>query len=207
MHNTSQVEDEPYPKLLSEKGFRGFPSVCFMDAEGNVLTKPGRSVKAFVETHAETKALAALRAKGDKLSAAELKELFLAELKLDMIPAAEIQARSDRVPALTAAEKALVAQKIVDGEVTGIMQKAREAGPEKTAEALVEMAKAGRVPSETMSGTFWQQVLKQASTQKDGDLAQKAYDGLVKRYAAEPSAQFEQAKKAWQKQVDDAKAK
>src|SRR5688572_20835245 len=84
LHNTSKVEGEPYPKLPKEKGVR-IPSVCFMDADGNVLTKGGRSVKAFVETHAQTKRLLALRAKGDERKEAEQKELFLLELRFDLI--------------------------------------------------------------------------------------------------------------------------
>ena len=39
LHNTSQVDDEPYPDLLSEKGFRGFPSVAVMDSVGDIIAK------------------------------------------------------------------------------------------------------------------------------------------------------------------------
>ena len=52
-HNTSMVEDEPYPKLLSEKGGRGFPFLVFMDAEGDVITPQGYdkfTVEGFQET-------------------------------------------------------------------------------------------------------------------------------------------------------------
>jgi hypothetical protein len=207
LHNTSRVEDEPYPTLLQDKGFRGFPSICFMDAEGNVLAKPGRSVKAFQETLVATKKLVDLRNKGDKRSAAETKELFLAELKLDLIPAGELQQRADAVPGLSKADKDLVAQKIVDAEVQAVMQEAREAGPEATGEKLVAIARSGREPSEAVSGIFWQQVLRHASGAKDAALAEKAHAALLKRFADEKGAQFERARKNWDEQLEAAKKK
>jgi hypothetical protein len=54
LHNTSHVDDEPYPTLLREKGFTGFPSLCFMDAEGRVLAKQGR--KRFEELLGQARA-------------------------------------------------------------------------------------------------------------------------------------------------------
>lgn len=207
LHNTSQVADEPYPKLLQEKGFRGFPSVCFMDAEGNVLAKPGRSVAAFKEGLTSTKALMALRAKGDKATAAEQKELFLSELKLDLIAADAIQARADKLT-LDAADKALVASKIVDGEVMALMQKSRELGPEELGAKLAAIAKAGKSPSDALATNFWPAVLNHASKNKDAALAQQAFDALEKRLANEKAnPNLDRAKKAWAKLLEDAKAK
>lgn len=204
LHNTSRVEDEKYPTLLKDKGFGGFPSICFMDADGNVLTKPGRSVQAFVDTHAATLSLAKLRSKHER-SAAEDKQLFLAELKLDLIAAEQIQQRADQLT-LDADEKALVAGKIVDAEVQALFGKMRENGPEKTAAAVAEMAKAGKVPSAAAAGMFWNQVLLHASKQKDPALAQQAFDALQKRYADEKMPGIERQKQNWQKLLDEAKA-
>ena len=210
LHNTSRVEgDEAYPNLHREKGFAPlFPTVCFMDAAGNVLTKPAHSVKSFIEGQAESAAIVALRNKGDKATAAEQKQLFLSELKFDLIPATEIQARRDRVADLSTADKELVASKLVDAEVRAVLDKGRELGPEKLGATLAELAKAGKVPSETMSGWwFWRPVLQHASKQKDAALAQKAYDALMKRYGKETGARIDSAKQAWQKLLEDAKAK
>jgi hypothetical protein len=206
LHNTTRVEDEPYPTLLQEKGFRGFPSLCFMDADGNVLTKPGRTVKAFREGLESTKGLMALRQKGDKATAAEQKELFLTELKLDIVALGDIQARADKLT-LTDAEKELVAGKIVDGEVAALMQKGRELGQDEVWKQLADMAKAGKRPSEAGVGNFWIGVLTHASKQKDGALAQQAFDALEKRYANEKSPGIERARKSWEKMLEDAKAK
>jgi len=198
LHNTSRVEDEKYPALLQEKGFRGFPSLCFMDADGNVLTKPARSVAGFVETHARTKALVALRRKGDKATAAEQKELFLAELRLDLVAAAEIAARAAGLP-LSDAEKELVAQKLVDAEVGKILQGSRDAGPAKTNEQLAALAAAGKTPSEAMRPQFWIAVLNHASTAKDAALAQRAHDALERHFADDKNPALERARANWLK--------
>lgn len=208
LHNTSFVRgDEAYPKLHREKGLTGFPTVCFMDAVGNVLAKPRHSVKSFVEGYAEATTIVAVRAKGDQATAAEQKQLFLSEVKFDLIPGAEIQARSDRIVDLSAAEKELVASKLVDVEVRAVLDKAREMSPERLRATLADLAKAGKTPSETMTRWFWPPVLQHASKQKDAALAQKAYDALMKRYGMETGTRIDSAKQAWQRLLEDAKSK
>jgi hypothetical protein len=199
------VDGEPYPTLLQDKGFRGFPSLCFMDADGNVLTQPqARTVASYRETHASTKAMSALRQKGDKATPAEQRELFLAELKLGLVKAADIQARADKVK-LTDADKALVAGKLVDAEIGEVMANARAAGPEKTAEALVAIHKSGRKPSADVSPSYWVQLLTHAAKQKDGALADEAYAALEAKLGKEKNA--ERMFTNWKKLRDDAHAK
>jgi len=206
------VDGEPYPKLLHEKGFRGFPSLCFMDAEGNVLTKPtARTVANYVETHAVTKDLMALKAKGDKLTDAEAKQLFLAELNLDMIAAGDIQKRADAVKGLSDADKALVAGKLVDGEFAAILQRpiprgdaeAQKTAMEETMAQVAAMAKAGKVPSGQRTLQFWSMALQHAATAKDVELAEKAFAALE----GHPDAKRmpPQRREGWKKMLDQAK--
>ncbi len=200
LHNTSRVEDEPYPKLLGEKGFRGFPSLCFMDAEGTVLAKPPRSVAGFRETHTQAKRVLELRAKGDKASADEQKQLLLTELRMGLLQRDEIQPRADKLT-LSADDKAYVAGKLVDFEVAEIVGKSRQEGPEKTTEALLALLAAGKTPSDDNT-MFWSQMLRHASTAKDAELAQRAHAVLAKRTDVPV-----RTKELWQKQLDEAKAK
>jgi hypothetical protein len=205
LHNTSRVEDEKYPTLLQDKGFGGFPSLCFMSAEGEVLAKPGRSVDGFVTTHADVQALAKLQQKKDR-TAAEEKQLFLAELKLDLVPAEQIQARADQL-GLDDAEKKVVAAKLVDREVKTVLDAMRKDGPKATAAKCAEIAQAGKEPSEAMAGIFWSQVLTHASGEKDAKLAARAHGALMARYGKETSPGIERQKKAWQDLLDAANAK
>jgi hypothetical protein len=206
------VDGEPYPKLLQEKGFRGFPSLCFMDAEGNVLTKPtARTVANYVETQAVTKDLMALKAKGDKLTDAEAKQLFLAELNLDMIAAGDIQKRADAVKGLSDADKALVAGKLVDGEFAAILQRpiprgdaeAQKTAMEETMAQVAAMAKAGKVPSGQRTLQFWSMALQHAATAKDVELAEQAFAALE----GHPDAKRmpPQRREGWKKMLDQAK--
>ena len=212
LHNTSQVADEPYPKLLQEKGFRGFPTLCFMDADGNVLTKPtARTVANFVETQAATKDLMVLKAKGDKLTDAEAKQLFLTELNMDMIAAGDIQKRADAVKGLSEADMALVAGKIVDGEFSAILQQpiprgdaaAQKTAMEETMARVAEMAKAGKVPTGQRTLQFWSMALQHAATAKDVGLAEKAFAALE----GSPDAQRMPAprREGWKKLLEQAK--
>lgn len=40
LHNTSRVDDEPYPTLLQDHGFGGFPALVVMSADGEKLAQP-----------------------------------------------------------------------------------------------------------------------------------------------------------------------
>jgi hypothetical protein len=205
LHNTSRVADEPYPTLLQDKGFGGFPSLCFMDAEGNVLAKPGRSVEAFRETHAGAMALVALRAKKDR-SAKEEKELFFTELQLDLIPPDEIRARADKLPALTKEELTRIDQRIVDGEVRTLAARLRSK-PDELAEKFFGIAKAGRQPSDEIDPQFWHLVLKVASEKKDIDVAQRAHDELLRLMASRSGPDFDKVRENWAKQLEAARSK
>jgi hypothetical protein len=204
LHNTSRVDGEPYPTLLQDKGFRGFPSLCFMDAAGNVLAQPERKVASFAAMQQQLQGLLELRAKGERRTPAEQKELFLLELQLDLIAADALAARAAEVE-LTDAEQKLVAQKGTDLEVKALLTKARDHGPEVTGEKIAALAKAGRQPSEAMQVPFWNATLQHASKQKDAVLAQQAFDALMQRLGKQAGPGVERQKQAWAKLLEDAK--
>jgi hypothetical protein len=206
LHNTSAsprhtaLADEKHPRLLSEKGFGGFPTVCFMDASGNVLAKLGkRDMAGVTETMGKAKHVAGLRAKGDKATPAEQKELLMTELKEGLVKLEDIQPRADKL-ALTPEEKVFVTGKIVDLEVADLAMKSR-GNPQELGAKFAAMLKDGKAPSDENT-MFWQTVLRHASTEKDAELAQRAFDVLAKR----PNAP-ERQKQGWQKMLDEAKAK
>lgn len=179
MHNTSRVEDEKYPNLLREKGFSGFPSLCFMDAEGNVLVKQGeRSVKGFRATLARLEHLAELKAKLQKGGGAELeRDVFLAELELQSLRADEIKQRMEKMH-LDKADLARVDAFLVDAEIRDLRARSRELGQAAVTEAIAAMAKAGREPTADGASMFWQTTLVWCSKNGEGELAQKAFDAL-----------------------------
>lgn len=206
VHNTSRVEGEPYGKLLSEKGFNAFPTLCFMDAEGNVLFKQGeRSVEAFQKSQARGQALLDLRKQAAGGGGAEVqKKLFLTELDLGLLSVEQIGQRA-KTFTLSKDEQAKVDGKLTDAEVAAVLAKARELGQDGVAKALLAILESGRQPSEEMGQRFWVVLLGHASSKKDAALADRAYGELERRVGKE--ARFQKALEGWQKLRDAAHAK
>lgn len=113
------------------KGFRGFPSLAFMDAEGEVLTSNiERSVSGFDKTAAALAAQRELAAanKAGKLDAEGAAKLLNAELDLGKLDFAAASKRVAALPAgLSAATKTALEQRMVDLEVMAIFAKHQEA--------------------------------------------------------------------------------
>jgi hypothetical protein len=202
VHVTSRVDGEPQPTLLRDKGFAAFPTLCFLDADGNVLAKTGRTVAAFTADGARVQRLLDLRAKGERATPAEAKECFLTELVMGLVPGDVLAARAAKLP-LDDAEKAMVAQKVIDHEVLAILDKAKEAGAEATHAALAAMVAAGRTPSDDVGGTFWIGVLTHASRSRDAALAQRAFAWLDDRYGKDGN--YARSRAQWRRLLDDAK--
>lgn len=120
LHTTTKIEGHPYDGLLLEKGFRGFPSLAFMDAEGNVIaTHQGeRSVKAFRKTHADVKAYQDLQARIAKGEKGLDYALFVAEWNLGSLDYDKAKARAEAMgKSLTAEQKKEAKQIVQDLEV------------------------------------------------------------------------------------------
>lgn len=207
MHNTSHVDDEPYPKLLQEKGFGGFPSLCFMDADGNVLIKQGaRTVDAFEKTLGqlgERQALAKKAAAGD---AKAEKELFLVDLGLGTLTAEQIKAGAKKL-SLSKDEQKLVDQSLTDVEVAAIFAQVsgRKLTADQAGEQIAAMVKAGRTPTEAQASRFWTSALQFAAKQKDAKLAEQAFGELDKRFSKDQ--RYARAIPQWQKLLEQAKEK
>ena len=215
LHNTAAsprqeaLPGDKYARLLSEKGFNSFPTLAWMDADGNVLMKQGeRKVASFAETHAKAKRFAEVVAKGDKATPDERKEVFLSQLKEGLLVKAEdIQARAAKLT-LGDADKAYVAGKLVDLEVAAITKKGRDAGPEKSADIIGQgfaaLLAAGKTPSDDVRG-FWEAVLGHAAKQKDKKLAERAFGELEKKHGKNERAAKQM--EVWRKQLEEAGAK
>lgn len=205
LHNTSRCDDEKYDRLLQEKGFTGFPSLCFMDDEGNVIAKQGaRTVDGFEATLVKVQEYVAVKQKAAKGGADAEKALFLAQLDLDMLKPDELKARADKLK-LTEAERTLVAQKLTDAEIVQLQRgvSGRKLTGDEFAAKMAEFAKQGRRPSESQARQFWTGVLTAAAAQKDAALAEQAFAELGKR--APEGAAGEAMKRRWRQLLDQAK--
>lgn len=186
LHNTSRVEDEPYPKLLSEKGFGGFPSICFLDADGNVTVRNlQREIGSLTKARANLDQLAELRervAKAEangKPDADAARDLLFVEMDLQMVTSDQVRERSKGMQ-LADADRERIERFLVDAEVKVLRGKARELGADEIGKRFTAMVRTGRLPSAEGEVYFWQMVLGFAAKERDAELAQRAFDLLEK---------------------------
>ncbi|MEZ5963550.1 MAG: hypothetical protein R3F56_06860 [Planctomycetota bacterium] len=130
------MEDEKYGDLLRQKGFRGFPTLAFMDAEGEVLTsKVSRAVPAFRRTAAVLATVAELSKadKEGKLEGDAAAKLLLARIDLGEMDLARATERRNAIKGpLSEASKQSLSERITDLEVAAIVDRhQQEAMPKR----------------------------------------------------------------------------
>ncbi len=182
LHNTSQVEGEPYPNLLREKGYRGFPTLVFMDATGEVLHKQAwtkRSVAAFRKTHRALDTLARLAGKAKEGDESVKKAIFFAKLDLDRYGFKEAKAKMENL-SFSDEQKTSLQTALVELQFD---EAYKSAGADRKAltKKILEMHKAGRIPQGRHSvRTFWSTLLNHAQAEKEA----KLYEEALPKYKA-----------------------
>lgn len=149
----TKIDGHPYDGLLGEKGFRGFPSLAFMDAEGNVLGEPsGRSISSFNDTRDALSSISIVREKaeaGDKQAAVEL---LLLEHALGQIEDDDFAGRVDAIKADASPEQLAKIGKIqTDINVWPLIIQAweeRQEGGTEGVEALMAYLTRNEIPSD-----------------------------------------------------------
>lgn len=206
LHCASHVAGEPLPTLAVDKGYTSYPTILYLDANGDVLTRQDeKTVVAFEQTLQRVGELQALQARAAKGDAEAVKGLFLLQLQLDAVPLATMQQRAQQVTGLSAEQRTFVDQKITDAMLEDLQQRARAIGQQELGKRLAELAKAGHRPSPEMTNLFWNPVLGHARDTKDAALAQQAYDALVAQYGKDH--RYDRAMTAWRQQVAEAGGK
>lgn len=190
MHVTTRIPGHKHDGLLAEKGFRGFPTLAFMDAEGNVVAQPqARTVASFgktrdaIGTHADlTKRI---EAGEEGLDA----ELLLAEHALGKVRGDAFKTRAEAITKATDEQKAAIATILTDEEIMQTAMNARRGGMEAAAKALLAMDEAGKRPStQRAKQMFWGTLGSYAVESRDPALAKRAADGMKGALAADKSA-------------------
>ncbi len=181
LHNTSRVQDEPYPNLLFQMGGAGFPTVSYLDGDGRLLQQVGNVVTlkecedAFVALQQWQQLRAAVE-KGDA-GADKEKELFLLELRMGNRPFAEMQQRRDALK-LGDDERKACEQPLVNLEFTEIVRATPRDQMATGGEKFVAMWRAGRVPQGGSDTLFWQYAFAFAKERADVPLFKELLDWL-----------------------------
>ena len=183
LHVTSQVTTDPHQGLLREKGFGGFPSLAFMDADGNVVAKQGdRSVAGFQTT---LNRLAKVKELSGKTDDGSFVELTFAKVDLGSLKASEAKTQLTG-KTLSKDQSAKLESLMLDEEIMTLRSSAKSREDMDAVGAkLVEMKKAGRIPTGSTVATFWQTIASHAESKKDAPLFEEAFTALKKSWGTD----------------------
>lgn len=184
LHVTTRIEGRAHDGLLKEKGFGGFPSLAFLDAEGNVIAKQGaRSVAGFRETLAAIRKVQDLK---DRAAAGEKGlefAILAAEWELGMMDFEQVKARLAAIPKLSDRERPLAEQMLRDAEVIALLTAAQEdrkdpAKFEAAAQRFRELLAASYAPGEHAAYGFWSLLRAWADQNEDLAIYERAVAAL-----------------------------
>ena len=182
LHITTKITDHPYDSLLREKGFGGFPSLAFMDADGEVLGQPkDRSVESFAATvDALTRIeLVAADAEAKKPHAAT--ELLLLEYALGRVNDDEFLARADALgDDPSEAQAATISQTRIDVDAWAFIMEGYQGDAEAGLAGLLQMHADGRIPSPggRQAMSFWMMIGDNAKESGDAALLRTVAAGI-----------------------------
>lgn len=181
LHLTTRIKGRKYDGLLGEKGFRSFPTLAFMDADGKVVAQPAdRTVRGFervlgfLPTHLDLVARIKAGEKGLEF------DLFLSEYNLGRISGEAAVSKAMSFKDLTEQQKARVDQLLLDEEVLRLTKKGMR-DQNKLAEVskrFVEILDEGKLPSKHVMLEFWAIVAYTAEQDGDAELLGRCVAGL-----------------------------
>jgi hypothetical protein len=177
---------------MAEKGGRGFPHLAILDANGDVVAKPGsRDVPGFVAAVSDGKQFMALRNKEDP-SVDDRIELLGMEIKLGNYDFEKAKEAAGKIEGMTDAQKAKVDEAIFPLEVMSLLPKGRQPTPEErqaAGKAFAGMFRAGRDPTEPqIMQPFFIFMLDYAEAEKDVELFRSALGKLEAAFGDNPRA-------------------
>ena len=194
-HITSQAQGEKHQGLLAQKGGQGWPSVFFLDPDGNVLARHSGplTVEGFDATGAKPRAFLDLKVKAEKGDARAKIEFVLARLELGQLKPGEAEDKIRETGGSPSAEQEKrLGELVANAEVEAILRPVKsEEAKNAAAKKCYERRKAGK-PAPTVEpwqGAYWNLVLEVAETAKDVEVFEESLKILKEKYSALPDAQ------------------
>ncbi len=208
LHNTSRCDDEPYPNLLRQMGGSGFPTMAYLDADGQLLQQLDfpATLEGCERTWKELEAWQALRAEVEagKADAQKQRELFDLELKMGNRPYAEMVQRRDALQLDDAARKA-TEQPLVDLQFTEILRATPREQMAAAGAKFLAMFRQQQIPSAAKETPYWQAMFAFATEQRDVALFEELMTWLRANRGSDQ--RFGRYLKLLEVQLDDLKAK
>jgi hypothetical protein len=189
----SHLDGVPYDNLLQEKGFGGYPSLAFMDEDGNVIGKPSdRTVSAFSDSRDALMVIDAVRAKaeaGDQK--AQVKLLFL-EFTLGNIKADDLTSGIKALSQYASAEQIAKAEQIgIDALIYDLYVAGFNEPDGDSTEKIIAMLHAGQLPTpgSLSCNVFWSTIGRHAQKTGDTALLRRVVKGMKEDLAEDKRSQ------------------
>ncbi|PCJ51589.1 MAG: hypothetical protein COA70_13970 [Planctomycetota bacterium] len=209
LHITTHLDDHKDEALFAEIGGRGFPTLKFMNADGQVIGEPsGRDVASFETSLESLMVVTNLEnriAKGEK---GLENELFLAKMRLGLFDFEEAKAEFASLKKLTKEQKSEIKGLLVNLEVMSIMDSIDSDEAAVAAGAKFKaMLDDGVIPTGDSMGAYWSIIMTYAESKSDADLFEKCLHALKEKYGAEEGAKpfFEQKAEVLKKMREEVK--
>jgi len=183
LHVTTRVDTDKHQDLLQAKGFRGFPSLCFMDEAGDVIAKHSgpRTLDGLDGTASSAGEYLALRERASTGDAAATAQMFVKNLELGhysfsdgMLRLAVFASELDAAT-VAAAESTLIEVQIQEmAKALRDKDLEREAYMAQYAEIMSMFFRADRMPSGRTAMNVLMGTMNHAQANKDVGLFERA---------------------------------
>lgn len=184
LHITTNIEGRLNDDLLEQMGGRGFPSIRFIDAGGNVLGKPsGNSVVQFESTLVDILNIQKLEQRIDAGEENLEDDLFLAKLRMGVIPYIFAKAKAATFENFSVEQKAEVTQLLLNLEVASLLSGRKTTqGFQYATRRFIEMMQAKTLPTGDALGDFWHHLNQHAEQEENIGLFAKSLQGMKNVY-------------------------
>ena len=181
----TRIEGHPDDDLLTDKGYRGHPTLAFMNAEGEVLGRPmDRSIESFEATLRAIDAYAALEKREAAGEQGLEYERYLLERTLMKLRGKELVKRGKALRGLTADQQAVVDAILLAVEVSDLVLNSL-GGPKEVNAAgkrMLEILDGGRNPEMVKDANMWSVLARYADNVKDAKLLLRCSEGLATNF-------------------------
>ncbi|MGH7163174.1 MAG: hypothetical protein ACREID_06805 [Planctomycetota bacterium] len=184
LHVTTQIPGVPHDGLLSEKGGRGFPFLCVLDAKGDVVVEHDgpRTVQGFRETGGLAKRYVELKPKADGGDRSARIDFALLRARMGKLPLEECRKEISGLGDLTPEQRKTLDGLEADARVDEILKTSH-------AKAFLELRAEGKIPvSFQRRSSFWATLLGYAEYAKDAGLYGEALEELRALHGDDPGA-------------------
>lgn len=178
----TRIEGHPDDDLLTDKGYRGHPTLAFMNAEGEVLGRPmDRSVESFEATLKAIDAYAAL----EKREAAGEKgleyERYMLERTLMKLRGKELVKRGKALRGLTGDQQAKVDAIVLGVEVSDLVLNSLGSTEDVNAagKRMLEILDGGCCPEMVKDANMWSVLARYADNTKNAKLLRRCSESLA----------------------------